>query len=176
MFAKLKAFYTTVAHSVPPQTRNNSFRFQGGRLDVEWVVWLRKTKRTAHALRSKLNLPALWHRALAAHRKKEMHPGAAAISYKNVEWWEIMTSAGIGAHDQSWRHHKKNWVRGFEHVLSTVLGLGWWSEAKKCCRKIWQREKCVFVGEAVRHWGGPKLINKKYTLACLVPATDADVI
>ena len=109
-------------------------------------------------------------------RKKEMHPGAAAISYKNVEWWEIMKSAGIGACDQSWRHQKKNWVRGFEHALSTVLGLGWWSEAKKSCRKSWQRGKFVFVGEAVRYWGGPKLINKKYTLACLAPATDENFI
>ena len=87
-----------------------------------------------------------------------------------------MKSAGIGAHDHSWRRHKKNWVRGVEHALSTVFGLGWWSEAKKCCRKSWQREKVVFVGEAVRNWGGPKLINKKYTLACLAPATDADFI
>ena len=87
-----------------------------------------------------------------------------------------MKSAGIGAHDQSWRHHKKTWVRGFELALSTILCLGWWGEAKICCRKSWQRGKFVCVGEAVRHWGGPKLINKKYTLACLAPATDADFI
>ena len=110
---RLKAFYTTVAHSVLrgaecwcPSTNaqqllsiqeNRWLRtMQEGRkgLDVEWVVWLRETKRKAHALRSKLNLPALWHRALAARhgwaghmvRKKEMHPGATAISYKSVEW------------------------------------------------------------------------------------------
>ena len=92
----------------------------GGRKDhdVEWVIWLRETKRKAHVLRSKLNHSALWHRALAAMhgwvghmaRKNEMRPGAAVISYKNVEWLEIMKSAGIGDHDQTWRHHKKNWL------------------------------------------------------------------
>ena len=158
----------------------------GGRKDhdVEWMVWLRETKRKPHVLRSKLNLPALWHRALAAMhgwaghmaRKNEMHPGAAVIPYKNVEWWEIMKSASTGDHDQTWRHPKKNWVRGFEHALSTVLCLGWWSEAKKCCRKSWQKGKYVFLGESVRHWGGPKLINKKYTLASLAPTTGADFI
>ena len=28
-------------------------------------------------------------------RKQEPHPGAAVISYKNVEWWEIMKGAGL---------------------------------------------------------------------------------
>ena len=159
---RLQAFYTTVAVCVlwgagcwcPSTNAQQLLSIQenrwlrtmlGGRKDinVEWVVWLRETKRRAHELCSKLNLAALWHSALAAMhgwaghmaRKKEMHPGAAAISYTNVEWWEIMKSAGNGACDQSWRHHKKNWVRGFEHALSTVLGLGWWGEAKKTVAK-----------------------------------------
>ena len=46
-----------------------------------------------------------------------------------------MKSAGFGARDQTWRHHKRNWVRGFEHALSAVLGLGWWAEAKNAVAK-----------------------------------------
>ena len=34
--------------------------------DVLWVDWFRTTKRSAHALRCRLNHPSLWHRALAA--------------------------------------------------------------------------------------------------------------
>ena len=98
------------------------------------------------------------------------------ILYKNMEWWEIMKSAGLGARDQTLRHHKKNWVRGFVYALSAILGLGWWAEAKKCCRKSWQKGKIVFVSEAIRHWGGPKFINKRYTLESLAPATDENFI
>ena len=75
---RLKAFYTTVAHSVLwgagcwcPSTKsqqllsiqeNRWLRTMQGRrkgIDVEWVSWLRETKRKAHVLRSELNLPAL---------------------------------------------------------------------------------------------------------------------
>ena len=154
----------------------------GGRKNPEtdWVMWMRETKRKAHARRSELNLPALWHRALAAMhgwaghmaRTQESLSGAAVILNKSAEWWKIMKSAGLGARDQTWRNHKKNWVRGFEHALSAILGLGWWAEAKKCSRKSWRQRKFVFVSEAVRHWGGSKLTNKKYTFESLAPATD----
>ena len=199
---RLKAFYTTVALCVlwgsgcwcPSTNAQQLISIQenrwlrtmlGGRKNPEtdWVIWMRETKRKAHARRSELNLPALWHRALAAMhgwaghmaRKQEPHPGAAVISYKNVEWWEIMKGAGLGARDQTWRHHK-NLFHGFEHALSAILGQGWWAEAKKSCRKSWQRGKFIFVGEAIRHCGGPELINKKYTLESLAPATDENFI
>ena len=113
---------------------------------------MRETKRKAHARRSELNLLALWHRALAAMhgwaghmaRKQESHPGAAVISYKNVEWWEIMKSAGLGACDHTWRHHKKNWVCGFEYALSAILGRVWWAEAKKKVVEKVGRKENVF--------------------------------
>ena len=146
---------------VRPQKRNNSPRFKkkdgsvrcrGAGRALTSSGWCGSVRQNARPTRyvPKLNLPALWHRALAAMhgwaghmaRKKEMHPGAAAISYKNVEWWEIMKSAGIGAHDQSWRHPKKNWVRGFEHALSTVLGLGWWGETKNVVAKAGREKNC----------------------------------
>ena len=55
-------------------------------------------KRATHALRTKMNLPCLWHRALAAMhgwaghvaRKDICHPGHAAILWRNARWWEIM--------------------------------------------------------------------------------------
>ena len=55
--------------------------------DVLWMDWFRTTKRAAHALRCRLNLPSLWHRALATvygwaghvARKDASHPGHAAI-------------------------------------------------------------------------------------------------
>ena len=196
---RLKAFYTTVVLCVlwgagcwcPSTNAQQLLSIQenrwlltmlGGRKNPEtdWVIWMRETKRKAHARRSELNLPALWHRALAAMhgwaghlaRTQDSHPGAAAILYKHVEWWEIMKSTRLGARDQTWRHHKKNWVRGFEHALSAILGLGWWSEATKCSRKSWREGKFAFVSEAIRHWGGPKLTNKRYTLESLAPATD----
>ena len=83
---------------------------------------------------------------------------------------------------RSWRSRsnletsQENWVRGFEHALSAILGRGWWAEAKKSCRKNWQRGKFIFMGEAIRHWGGPKLINKKYTLESLAPVIDENLI
>ena len=45
-------------------------------------------------------------------------------------WWEIMKRTGVGAHDQTWRHRKNNWVRGFEHALTKILRLGWREVAK----------------------------------------------
>ena len=97
----------------------------GGRKaqDVPWVDWFRTTKRSAQALRCKLNLPSLWQRAWAAvygwaghvARKDSSHPGHAAIRWRNAEWWEIMKSTGVGSRDQTWRHRRRNWVRSFEH-------------------------------------------------------------
>ena len=127
----------------------------GGRKaqDVEVGDWFRTTKRSAQALRCKFNLPSLWHRALAAlygwaghvARKDGTHPGSAAIRWRSAEWWEIMKSTGAGAHD----HRRNNSVRGFEYVLSKILGLDWW-EAAKLGRDSWQRGKYKFVSEAVR--------------------------
>ena len=168
---RIKAFYTTVASSVlwgagcwSPSTNaqqllsiqeNRWLRSMlGGRKgqDVEWVAWLRATTRKAHGLRSRLSLPALWRRALAAMhglaghmaRKKDVHPGAAAVSCRNAEWWEILKSTGIGTHDQSWKHQKKNWVRGFEHALSKILGLGWLDAAKKTLSQKLAERKMPF--------------------------------
>ena len=103
--------------------------------DVPWVDWFRTTARSAQALRCRLNLPSLWHRALAAvcgwaghvARKDPSHPGHATIQWRNAEWWEIMKSTGAGSPDQTWRHRRRNWVRNFEHVLSRILGLDWWA-------------------------------------------------
>ena len=90
----------------------------GGRKtqDVAWVDWFRATKRPTHALRTKMNLPSLWHRALAAMhgwaghvaRKDNSHPDHAAILWRNARWWEIMKSIGAGSRDHSWRHRKRN--------------------------------------------------------------------
>ena len=80
-----------------------------------WVDWFRATKRSAQALRRRLNLPSLWHRALAAvygwaghvARKDPSHLGHAAIRWRNAEWWEIMKSTGAGSRDQTWRASQK---------------------------------------------------------------------
>ena len=119
---RIKTFHTTVASSVLwgavcwiPSTKTQQFVsiqetrwlrcMLGGRKaqDVPWVNWFRATKRSAQALRCKLNCPSLWHRALAAvygwaghvARKDSSHPGHAAIRWRNAEWWEIMKSAEL---------------------------------------------------------------------------------
>ena len=98
---RIMAFDTTVASSVlwgagcwSPSTNaqqllsiqeNRWLRSMlGGRKgqDVEWVVWLRATKREAHVLRSKLSLPVLWHRALA-----DMHGWAGHGPEKGCAPW-----------------------------------------------------------------------------------------
>ena len=97
----------------------------GGRKksDMEWAESLRESIRAAHSLRCKLGIPALWHKAMAAihgwagHMDRRPHPGAAAVQWRDAKWWEIMKSTGSGSPDQTWRHPKKNWVRGFENAL-----------------------------------------------------------
>ena len=146
-------------------------------------LWFRSTKRSAQALRCKLNLPSLWHRALAAvygwaghvARKDYSHPGHAAIRWRNAEWWEIMKSTGVGSRDQTWRHRRRNWVRSFEHVLSKMLGLNWW-EAVNLGRSSWNTGKYNFVNKAGRCWGGPKVIWKKAFLENLAPIVDVGFI
>ena len=97
---RIKTFYNTVASSVLwcsgcwiPSTKTQQLisiqetSWLRGRKaqDVPWVDWFRTTKRSAQALRCKLNLPSLWHRALAAvygwagHVADSSHPGHAAI-------------------------------------------------------------------------------------------------
>ena len=150
----------------------------GGRKsqDVAWVDWFRTTKRVTHALRCRLNLPSLWHRALAAMygwaghvaRKDSSHAGHAAIMWRNVRWWEFMKSDGAGYRDHSWRHRRRNWVRSFEHGLSKILGVNWWEVAKRD-RTSWKEGKHKFVCDAVRRWGGPKPLWRKASvdnLAC----------
>ena len=131
---RIKTFYTMVASSVLwgsgcwiPSTKTQPLvSIQGTRWlrcmlggrkaqDVPWVDWFRATNRSAQALRCKLNLPSLWHRALAAvygwvghvARKDPSHPGHAAIRWRNAELWEIMKSTGVGSRDRTWRHRKK---------------------------------------------------------------------
>ena len=102
-------------------------------LDVEWVAKLRKTKRAAHSFPCKMKLPALWHRALAAihgwaghlARRTGPHPGATVVFWRNAEWWELMKVAGATSTDQSWRHPRNNWVRGFKSALVRIRGAGW---------------------------------------------------
>ena len=166
---RIKTFYTTVASSVlwgsgcwiPSTKTQQRVSIQetrwlrcmlGGRKaqDFPWVDWFRATKRSAQALRCKLNLPSLWHRALAAvygwaghvARKDSSHPGHAAIRWRNAEWWEIMKSTGVGSRDQTWRHRRRNWVRSFEHVLSKILGLDWWEAANG--RGNWKKRQVQF--------------------------------
>ena len=116
----------------------------GGRKaqDVPWVGWFRTAKRSAQASRCKLNLPSLWHRALAAvyrwaghvARKDSSHPGHAAILWRNAEWWEIMKSTGVGSRDQTWRHRRRNWGAQFrarfvqDSWLELVGGCESWSQ------------------------------------------------
>ena len=142
----------------------------GGRKsqDVAWMDWFRTTKRVAHALRNRLNLPSLWHRALAAvygwaghvARKDNSHPGHVAILWRSERWWEIMKCAGTGSRDHSWRHRRRNWVRCFEHGLARILGANWW-EVANLDRGKWKEGKYKFVCDAVRRWGGPKPLWKK---------------
>ena len=115
-----------------------------------------------------LNLPSLWHRALAAvygwaghvARKDNSHPGHVAILWRNVRWWEIMKCAGTGSRDHSWRHRRTNWVRCYEHGLARILGVNWW-EVANLDREKWNEGKYKFVCDAVRRWGGPKPLWKK---------------
>ena len=166
---RIKAFYTTVASSVMwssgcwiPSTKTQQLisiqetrwlccMLEGRKAqDVPWVDWFRMTKRSAQALRCKLNIPSLWHRALAAvygwaghvARKNSSHPGHAAIRWRNAEWWEIMKSTGAGSRDQTWRHRRRNWVRSFEYGLSKILGLNWW-EAAKLGRSSWKKANTI---------------------------------
>ena len=94
-----------------------------------------------------------WHRALAAihgwagHmvRCQEPHPGATVVQWRNAKWWEVMKSASANSSDHSWRHPKKNWVRGFEGAPAVLVGeiqpLG--------AVKIWMNQRQMFVAEAV---------------------------
>ena len=101
-----------------------------------WVEWFRATKRSAQALRCRLNLPSLWHRALAAvygwaghvARKDPSHPGHAAIRWRNAEWWETMKSSGAGSRDQTWRHCRSKAVRCW-----------WWWLGRRTFLRIWPR-------------------------------------
>ena len=128
---RIRTFYTAVASSVLwgsgcwiPSTKTQELIsiqetrwlrcMLGGRKaqDVQWMDLFRATKRSAQALRCRLNFPSLWHRALAAMygwaghvaRKDESHPGHAANRWRNADWWEIMKSTGAGSRDQTWRH------------------------------------------------------------------------
>ena len=142
----------------------------GGRKaqDVSWVDWFRRTKCSAQALRCKLNVPSLWHKALAVvfgwaghvAREDSSHPGHAAMRWRNAEWWEIMKRTGVGSRDQTWRHRRRNWVRSFEHVQSKIFGLNWW-EVANLGRSSWKKGKYNFANKAVRCWGGPRVILKK---------------
>ena len=199
---RIRTFYSTVAPCVlwrsgcwiPSTKAQQLISFQenrwlrcmlGGRKsqDVLWVDWFRTTKRSAHALRCRLNLPSLWHRALAAvygwaghvARKDTSHPGHAAILWRNVKWWEIMKSTGAGSRDHSWRHRRKNWVCSFEHGLSKILGMNWW-EAANLGRSSWKEGKCKFVHDAVRRWGGPKPLWRKAFLDNLAWIMDVGVV
>ena len=199
---RIKTFYTTVASSVLwgsgcwiPSTRvqqlisiqeNRWLRCMlGGRKSQEvlWVDWFRTTKRSVQALRCRLNLPSLWHRALAAvcgwaghvARKDASHPGHAAILWRNVKWWEIMKSTGAGSRDQTWRHRMKNWVRSFEYGLTKILGLNWW-EVANLGRSRWKEGKYKFIHDAVRCWGGPRVPWKNAFLENLAPIVDVGVI
>ena len=157
----------------------------GGRKaqEVQWVDWFRATKRSAQALRCRLNLPSLWHRPLAAMfgwlghvaREDDFHPGHAAIRWRNAAWWEKMKSTGAGSRDETCRDRRSNWVRSFEHVLSKILDLDWW-ETAKFGRNSWKRGKYNFVSKAVRRWGGPSLDRKKDLLENLAPIFDAGFI
>ena len=190
---RLRTFYSTVVPCVlwgsgcwvPSAKIHQLLSFQenrwlrcmlGGRKaqDVAWVDWFRATKRATHALRTKMNLPSLWHRTLAAMhgwaghvaRKDVSHPGHAAILWRNARWWEIMKSIGAGSRDHSWRHRKRNWVRSFEHGLSKILGVGWW-EVARSDRDSWKEWKYRFICDAVRRWGGPRPLWKKAFVDCL---------
>ena len=165
-----------------PSTKTRWLRFMlGGRKaqDVPCVDWFRATKRSAQALRCRLNLPSLWHRALAAMygraghaaRKDPFHLGHAAIRWRSAEWWEIMKSTGAGSRDQTWRHRRRNWVRSFEHVLGLDC-----LEAAKLGRDNWKRGKYNFVSKAVRCWGGPSVVGKKDFLENLASIVDAGFI
>ena len=199
---RIKTFYTTVASSVLwgsgcwiPSTKTQQLisiqetrwlrcMLEGRKAqDVPWVDWFRMTKRSAQALRCKLNIPSLWHRALAAvygwaghvARKNSSHPGHAAIRWRNAEWWEIMKSMGVGSRDQTWRHRRRNWVRSFEYGLSKILGLNWW-EAAKLGRSSWKKGKYNFASKAVRCWGGSRVIWKNAFLERSAPVVDVGVI
>ena len=168
---RLRTFYSTVVPRVlwgsgcwiPSAKIQQLLSFQenrwlrcmlGGRKsqDVAWVDWFRTTKRVTHALKSKLNLPSLWHRALAAMygwaghvaRKDSSHPGHAVIKWRNARWWEFMKSVGASSRDHSWRHRRRNWVRSFEHGLSKILGISWW-EVASLDRSSWKEGKHKFV-------------------------------
>ena len=61
-----------------------------------------------------------WHLV----RSKEPHPGATVVFWRNAEWWELMKGAGATSSDQSWRHPRNDWVRGFEGALVRFCGAG----------------------------------------------------
>ena len=97
------------------------------------------------------------------------------LQFCGEKWWEIMKSAGAGSRDQTWRHRRKNWVRSFEHGLSKILGMNWW-EVANLGRSSWKEGKCKFIHDAVRCWGGPRVLWKKAFLENLAPIMDVGVI
>ena len=142
----------------------------GGRkeLNMEWVAWLRKTKRATHNFRCRM-----WHRALTAihgwagHLARNKGPHRApVVSWRNAEWWELMKAAGATSTDQSWRHPRNNWVRGFESALVRKCGAGW-KDLANADRHLWMGQRPAFVAEAVHIWGGPRLVGSAlYVVHC----------
>ena len=187
---RLRTFYSTVVPCVlwgsgcwiPSAKIQQLLSFQenrwhrcmlGGRKtqDVAWVDWFRTTKRITHALRCKMNLPSLWHRALAAMygwaghvaRKDNSHPGHAAILWRNVRWWEIMKSIGAGSRDHSWTSKKET---GFA-VLSMVCPRFWASTGGRLRIVIAAVGKKASISSFVMLFGvgeGPDLSGKRLLL------------
>ena len=76
----------------------------GGRKshDVAWVDWFRTTKRVTHALRSRLNLPSLWHRALAAMYGWAGHVARKDSSHPRTRCNQLAKCEMVGIHEKCW--------------------------------------------------------------------------
>ena len=74
--------------------------------------------------------------------------------------------AGATSTDQSWRHPRNNWVRGFEGALVRICGAGW-KDLANADHQLWMGQRAAFVAEAVRIWGGPRLVGSaRYVEQC----------
>ena len=134
----------------------------------EWVPFLRRAKQLVHQERRLLQIPALWHRALAAvhgwgghvSRRGAGHPTHAVLSWRCAAWWQDLQIWGPALGLSDWRHPRTNWKSTFEQALVDFHGVAWWITATES-RVHWRQRAREFVLRGVSRWGGPSGVPRK---------------
>ena len=154
----MRGFCEKLTRWCPSRKTSDSGCILGGTKEsyVEWVEWLRETKRAAHSPRCRLGIPALWQKALAAVHgwarhlasKTNAHPRAAVVQWRNPERREIMKHTCLRSTDQTWRHQQNIWTQSFENALVKAHGVGW-RTAAEATRGNWQNQTQTFIRDAL---------------------------